>query len=71
MNLLMHGERGWITMKEAGLLFSPASGSYQFGEMDEPGKHNLASFATKTNCDVEFLPIEGRVYFSRRALKVN
>ena len=65
MNILLHGERGWITMKEASSPFSPESEPYAFGEMDEVGKHNLASFATKADCEFEFIPVEDRIYFAR------
>jgi hypothetical protein len=67
MTMLSHGERGWITMKEAASLFSPMDESYAFGEMDEAGKHNLASFATKTQCHVELMPIQQCVYLTRNA----
>jgi hypothetical protein len=68
MNILLHGERGWITMKEASSLFSPQREPYAFGETDEVGKHNLASFATKADYDFEFMPVEGRIYFSRHQI---
>jgi imidazoleglycerol phosphate dehydratase HisB len=67
MRMLAHEERGWITMKEAASLFSPMDESYAFGEMDEAGKHNLASFATKTGCDVELMPVQRCVYLTRHS----
>jgi hypothetical protein len=67
MRMLSHGERGWISMKEAASLFSPMDESYAFGETDEAGKHNLASFATKTGCDVKFMPVQRCVYLTRHS----
>jgi hypothetical protein len=67
IKLLPMGERGWITLPEAAALFSPMDGQYAFGEMDEGGKANLGTFAARREhpCDVQFAPIEGRVYFIR------
>jgi hypothetical protein len=67
MRMLSHEERGWITMKEAASLFSPVDESYAFGEMDEVGKYKLASFATKTGCDVELMPVQRCVYLTRHS----
>jgi hypothetical protein len=66
MNILQYGERGWISMKAASHLFSKMDQSYAFGETDDAGKYNIASFATKTGCEVQFMPVEQRVYFVRR-----
>jgi hypothetical protein len=60
------GERGWIALREAAQLFSSRGEDYAFGEMDEEGKRRLAEFAAKCNCDFQFMPMEGRVYFTRR-----
>ena len=40
-----------------------------FGEMDEAGKSNIADFAAHVTprCLFEFMPVEGRVYFIRKA----
>jgi hypothetical protein len=58
---------GWITSTEAKSLFSPAEDQYAFGEMDEVGKQNIASFAARVGggCLFQFMPVEGRVYFLR------
>jgi hypothetical protein len=60
---------GWITSAEAKSLFSPAEDQYAFGEMDEAGKQNIASFAVAVGggCLFEFMPVENRVYFLRNA----
>ena len=60
---------GWITNKEAKQLFSPVDDDYAFGEMDEVGKSNIADFAAHVTprCSFEFMPVEGRVYFLRKA----
>jgi hypothetical protein len=57
-------ERGWITIKEAAVLFSPADDEYVFRAMDG-GNRNLASFVAEEphRCRFEFL--EGRLYFTR------
>jgi hypothetical protein len=60
---------GWITSKEAKQLFSPMEDEYAFGEMDQVGKSNIADFAAHVTplCSFAFMPVEGRVYFSRKA----
>lgn len=67
IKLLPMGERGWITLPEAAALFSRMDDQYAFGEMDEEGKATLGAFAAgrEHRCDVQFAPIEGRVYFIR------
>jgi hypothetical protein len=70
MRMLSGGESGWISIADATSLFSPAGGEYAFGELDDVGKHNIASFATKAGCVVEFMPVEGRVYFTRQVTSV-
>jgi hypothetical protein len=66
IKLLPMGERGWITLPEAAALFSRKDNQYAFGEMDE-GKAKLGAFAAQREhrCDVQFAPIESRVYFIR------
>ena len=59
------GERGWITLAEAARLFSSEKPDYAFGEMDEAGKDRLAQFSTRHRCSPQFMPVEGRVYFTR------
>jgi hypothetical protein len=57
---LVVGERGWITLLEARALF---------GEIDQVGKASLAAFAAEREhrSIPEFMPAEGRVYFTRKA----
>jgi len=59
------GERGWITFAEAARLFSREQPQYAFGEMDDAGKDRLAQFSTQHRCSPQFMPAEGRVYFTR------
>ena len=59
------GERGWITLAEAARLFSSERSDYAFGEMDDAGKERLAQFSTQHRCSPQFMPTEGRVYFTR------
>jgi hypothetical protein len=55
---LDHDERG------RGSFFTEEQREYAFGELDEEGKLDLASFATENQrCRFEFMPIEGRLYF--------
>ena len=61
------GERGWITLAEAAHLFSTVDQQYAFGEMDEAGKARLQDFAARCRCSPQFMPVEGRVYFTREA----
>lgn len=60
--------RGWITMAEARALFSPMEAQYAFGETDEIGKANLAAFAARSEhpAKLDFMPLEGRLYFTRK-----
>jgi hypothetical protein len=61
---LAPGQRGWISMNEAASLFSAKDAQYAFGEMDDDGKRNLASFAAnKPRHRYDFMPAEGRLYF--------
>lgn len=62
---LPHGERGWISFKEAAALFSTKSPEYAFGELDDDGKQNLESFAAESLTRLAFTPVEGRLYFVR------
>jgi hypothetical protein len=64
---LRPGERVWITFEEGRALFSAMDDQYAFGELDEPGKLNLGTFAANHRADPDFGPIEGRIYFTRRA----
>lgn len=58
-------ERGWITFAEAARLFSSEQPQYAFGEMDEAGKLRLGQFSAELRCSPQFMPTEGRVYFTR------
>jgi hypothetical protein len=62
------GERGWIALSEARSLFSQMDDQYAFGEIDDEGKSNLAAFAAQTEhrSTFDFMPTEGRVYFTRK-----
>jgi hypothetical protein len=61
---LAPGRRGWISMSEAARLFSAKEAAYAFGEMDDDGKRDLASFAATTpRHRFDFMPVEGRLYF--------
>jgi hypothetical protein len=61
---LASGRRGWISMTEAASLFSAKEAQYAFGEMDDDGNRNLASFAAMTpRHRFNFMPVEGRLYF--------
>jgi hypothetical protein len=62
---LRPGERAWITFEEGRALFS--TNQYAFGELDEPGKLNLGTFAADHRVELDFRPIEGGIYFTRRA----
>jgi hypothetical protein len=59
------GERGWITQAEAAHLFSEQEPQYAFDELDEVGKARLEQFAIRYGCTPDFMPVEGRVYFTR------
>ena len=61
------GERGWITLAEAAYLFSTEEPRYAFGEMDEAGKLRLGQFSAEHRCTLNYMPTEGRVYFTRNA----
>jgi hypothetical protein len=68
LRFLRDEEPGWITLQEAKTLFSPVSDAYAFGEIDEVGKASLADFAADHGAlQFEFMPVEGRLYFMRRA----
>jgi hypothetical protein len=62
---LRAAERGWITLAEAARLFSSEQSQYAFGEMDEAGKLRLGQFSARHRCSPQFMPTEGRVYFTR------
>jgi hypothetical protein len=61
------GERGWITLAEAARLFSIEDPQYAFGEMDDAGKLRLEQFSAQHRCSPQFMPTEGRLYFTRNS----
>jgi hypothetical protein len=68
LKMLPVEEPRWITMSEAKTLFSSEEDAYAFGEMDEAGKAKLAAFASAAGgVQFEFMPVEGRLYFMRKA----
>jgi hypothetical protein len=62
---LADGERGWIPLAQAALLFSTEDRQYAFGELDDAGKNRLAIFAADHRCTPDFRPTEGRMYFRK------
>src|SRR5262249_32286180 len=66
LSALPRDERGWITFAEARILFSTAGAQYAFGETDQDGRRNIESFAAQHRSVINFMPVEGRVYFVRR-----
>jgi hypothetical protein len=62
---LPDGERGWIPLAQAALLFSTEDRLYAFGELDDAGKNRLAMFAAGHRCTPDFRPTEGRMYFRK------
>ena len=65
LSALPPDERGWITFAEARILFSTKSAQYAFGETDQDGRRNIESFAAQHRSVINFMPVEGRVYFLR------
>ena len=63
LSALPPDERGWITFAEARILFSTKGAQYAFGETDEDGRRNIESFAAQHRSVINFMPVEGRVYF--------
>jgi len=65
LSALPPDERGWITFAEARLLFSTKDAQYAFGETDQDSRRNIESFAAQHRSIINFMPVEGRVYFVR------
>jgi hypothetical protein len=65
LSALPPDERGWITFAEASILFSIKGAQYAFGETDRDGRRNIELFAAQHRAVVNFMPVEGRVYFVR------
>ena len=65
LSALLPDERGWIMFAEACKLFSNKGEQYSFGETDEEGRKSIESFAAHHRAVINFMPVEGRVYFVR------
>ena len=65
LSALPPDKRGWITFVEARILFSTKDPQYAFGETDQDGTRNIESFAAQHRSVINFMPVEGRVYFVR------
>ena len=63
LSALSADEGGWITFAEARTLFSGKSTEYAFGETDDDGRKDIESFAAQHRSAINFMPVEGRVYF--------
>ena len=62
------GQQGWISLREAWRLFSPVDNEQEaFGELDNEGRKRLEDFAAEAShrCDFNYMPVEGRLYFTR------
>jgi hypothetical protein len=57
-------ECGWITLKEAAILFSSEDDEYAFREIDG-GTQNLAVFVAEESRRCRFGFVEGQLYFTR------
>jgi hypothetical protein len=71
LSALPPGERGWVTFAEARNLFSTERSEYAFGELDQVGRKNIESFAAQHRAAINFMPVEGRVYFVRDPTAAN
>src|SRR6516165_7834593 len=65
LSALPPDERGWIKLAEARTLFSIKDAQYAFEETDDDGRKNIESFAARHRAVMNFMPVEGRVYFVR------
>ena len=66
LSALPPDEQGWITFNEACTLFSAKDTQYAFGETDRDGRRNIESFAAQHQSAINFMPVEGRVYFVKK-----
>ena len=64
IKMIPYEERGWISLREATILFSPEDDEYAFRETDR-GTRNLASFVADETRGCRFAFIEGQLYFMR------
>ena len=46
-------------------MFSTKGAQYAFGETDQDGIRNIELFAAQHRAVINFMPVEGRVYFVR------
>jgi hypothetical protein len=67
LRTLASGDRGWIELRDAQRLFSAQDPQYAFGEMDDDGRNRLARFGEQHGVSFDIMPVEGRIYFSRRS----
>ena len=65
IHAMLPGQRGWITLHDAWRLFSTLDEVEAFGELDDAGKAALADFVKAHRSSVDFMPVEGRVYFTQ------
>ena len=65
LSALRPDQRGWITFAEARILFSSEGAQYAFGETDKDSRRKIESFAAQYRSIINFMPVEGRVYFVR------
>jgi hypothetical protein len=70
LSTLPPDELGWITFTEARILFSTKGAQYAFGETDRNGRRNIESFAAQHQSVINFMPVEGPVYFVRNPTDV-
>ena len=64
IKMIPYEERGWISLKEATILFCSEDDEYAFRGTDG-GMRNLASFVAKETRGCRFAFIEGQLYFIR------
>ena len=65
LSALAPGWPGWVTFAEAASLFSAERAEYAFGELDQSGREKIEAFAAQHRAVINFMPVEGRVYFVR------
>jgi hypothetical protein len=64
LSALSPDEQGWITFAEARVLLPTKGAQCAFGETDQDGRRNIEAFAAQHRLVINFMPVEGRVYFS-------
>jgi hypothetical protein len=64
IRMMPYEECGWITLREAAILFSPEDDEYAFRQIDG-GTRNLAVFAGEESHRCRFAFVEGQLYFTR------